>query len=465
LVKVLPGGEVVLEIPSLSKVWENEFRGRTQVGQEEATKAKQEAQEQVAAKTEAEEEAKEALDEAIAELNETPADPAKKKQVQEKKTQLKRASGELAKAKKEAESKTGVPKTQEPLLAIDGILIDGATHRYLYSENKLIFSLPPPNDAVWKQLREKEALKRKQPDSSLAGPDIAEVVYADENGVKTPGVAPAVKGQAFKLVFFPENTVVLYILYFGIAGLVIFLGFFTNMLRDGAPWFAPDEQEKSHPWLWRLLGFPWRYKPKQPRAPFSLARVQIAFWFLLIIGGFCYLRLGLGEAPSVNNSALILMGIAGGTYAAAVTIDVTKRKTVNDLRAEQAAIKGRLKDIPTDLESAGNDATVKATLTQEQTSKKQRDEEIEAQLKQMSREQAQHKTNGFFFDIVSDENGVAIHRFQMAAWTLALGILFLFDLTRNLSMPEFSAALLGLMGISAGTYAGLKTAEQNSVPK
>ena len=83
----------------------------------------------------------------------------------------------------------------------------------------------------------------------------------------------------------------------------------------------------------------------------------------------------------------------------------------------------------------------------------------------MSSEQAQHKTNGFFFDIVSDENGVAIHRFQMAAWTLALGILFLFDLTRNLSMPEFSAALLGLMGISAGTYAGLKTAEQNSVPK
>ena len=51
---MLPGGEVVLEIPSLSKVSENEFRGRTQVGQEEATKAKQEAQEQAAAKTEAE---------------------------------------------------------------------------------------------------------------------------------------------------------------------------------------------------------------------------------------------------------------------------------------------------------------------------------------------------------------------------------------------------------------------------
>src|SRR5205823_2891470 len=135
----------------------------------------------------------------------------------------------------------------------------------------------------------------------------------------------------------------------------------TNMLRDGAPWFAPDEKEKSLPWFWRLLGLPWQEpkQPKQPRAPFSLARVQIAFWFLLIIGGFCYLRLVLGEAPSVNNSARILM----------------------------------------------------------------------------------------------------------AAWTLALGILFLFDLTRNLSMPEFSAALLGLMGISAGTYAGLKTAEQNSVPK
>lgn len=43
---------------------------------------------------------------------------------------------------------------------------------------------------------------------------------------------------------------------------------------------------------------------------------------------------------------------------------------------------------------------------------------------------------------------------------LVLGVIFLSSVYNQLTMPEFSATLLGLMGISAGTYIGFKFPEQ-----
>ena len=40
-----------------------------------------------------------------------------------------------------------------------------------------------------------------------------------------------------------------------------------------------------------------------------------------------------------------------------------------------------------------------------------------------------------------------------------LGILFLIGVWSRLSMPEFGGTLLGLMGISSGTYLGFKFPE------
>ena len=45
----------------------------------------------------------------------------------------------------------------------------------------------------------------------------------------------------------------------------------------------------------------------------------------------------------------------------------------------------------------------------------------------------------------------------MFVWTLVLGVIFVASVYNDLSMPEFSATLLGLMGISSGTYLGVKT--------
>jgi hypothetical protein len=65
-------------------------------------------------------------------------------------------------------------------------------------------------------------------------------------------------------------------------------------------------------------------------------------------------------------------------------------------------------------------------------------------------------------DILSDANGVSFHRFQVAAWTLVLGIIFVIQVYKVLAMPNFDGSLLALLGISAGTYLGLKIPEPTS---
>jgi hypothetical protein len=57
-----------------------------------------------------------------------------------------------------------------------------------------------------------------------------------------------------------------------------------------------------------------------------------------------------------------------------------------------------------------------------------------------------------------------VHRFQLFAWTIILGVVFASAVLHEVAMPVFSATLLGLMGLSAGTYLGLKIPEA-TVPK
>jgi hypothetical protein len=54
---------------------------------------------------------------------------------------------------------------------------------------------------------------------------------------------------------------------------------------------------------------------------------------------------------------------------------------------------------------------------------------------------------------------VNFHRFQLAVWTLVLSIIFIKDVYLTLAMPTFNATLMGLLGLSAGTYLGLKIPE------
>ncbi|WP_374562401.1 hypothetical protein [Ideonella sp.] len=161
-------------------------------------------------------------------------------------------------------------------------------------------------------------------------------------------------------------------------GAMIYLGARTALVRDsGAP------------------GVPLAQRT------FSLARVQMAWWFAIVFASFVFLWLVTGETPGISAQALTLLGISSATTAASVGI------------GGPGATSDGLKGV-------------------------------------------------FFRDLLSDADGVTIHRFQMLVMTIALGLVFLFHVASQLTMPEFDPSLLTLMGISAATYVGLKIPEKKA---
>ena len=70
--------------------------------------------------------------------------------------------------------------------------------------------------------------------------------------------------------------------------------------------------------------------------------------------------------------------------------------------------------------------------------------------------QSDQGSKGFIADILTETNGYALHRFQIFAWTIVLGVIFVSTVVDELVMPEFSTSLLTLMGISSGTYIGFR---------
>jgi hypothetical protein len=124
----------------------------------------------------------------------------------------------------------------------------------------------------------------------------------------------------------------------------------------------------------------------------------MAVWFVTVIASFLFIRIVTG-ADYISNSVLALIGIGSGTALGAAVIGVG---------------------------SSGS-----------------------------------QETEGVLKDILSsDGTNITFHRFQMVVWTLVLWSLFVVAVWTRLSMPEFSATLLALQGISAGTYLGFKIDEK-----
>jgi hypothetical protein len=146
--------------------------------------------------------------------------------------------------------------------------------------------------------------------------------------------------------------------------------------------------------------------------PYSLSRFQMAFWFFLVICAYLFMWMITGDLDTITESILALIGIGAGT-----------------------ALGSALIDSGANTESAEKNAT---TAEEEAVSQ------------------------GFIRDVLDDGGGISFHRFQMFVWTLALGVIFVASVYRKLAMPAFSATLLGLMGISSGTYLGFKFPEKTN---
>jgi hypothetical protein len=212
--------------------------------------------------------------------------------------------------------------------------------------------------------------------------------------------------------------------------------------------------------------------------PYSLAKIQAAFWFFLVIGSFIFLYLITGDYNTITEQALILMGIGTGTALGAAMIDANKNEAANDslnelepqqarLQSEVAELTKQQSDLQAKIASAGAAATDadKQTLSTTATNLSEKQAELTAVTNKINTAASgltKPVTEGFRSDLLTDANGINFHRFQMVAWTLILGFLFIVGVYKALSMPQFSGTLLALMGISSGTYLGFKIPEKQS---
>jgi hypothetical protein len=149
--------------------------------------------------------------------------------------------------------------------------------------------------------------------------------------------------------------------------------------------------------------------------PYSFARVQLAWWTIIVMVSFISIIIARGVAPTFDTSTLYLLGISSATTIGATLIDI-------------------------------NDQT---------------DPNVTGLGQNM-------KSEGFFLDILSDKNGVNVHRFQTVVFNIVFGVWFIVSVLNKIKdastnvdtiMPVISPNNLILLGVSSGVYAALKTTE------
>ncbi|MCU0322083.1 MAG: hypothetical protein MUE72_06660 [Chitinophagaceae bacterium] len=149
---------------------------------------------------------------------------------------------------------------------------------------------------------------------------------------------------------------------------------------------------------------------------YSYARVQLSWWTIIIIASFIAIFITKGNLPILDSSLIILLGISSGTTGVASIIDVSDRSTENAVLIQNG------------------------------------------------------ESENFFLDILSDANGISIHRLQAFLFNLVIGIWVLVMVAKGLTscttqtcintiLPIIDPNKLLLLGVSAATYAGLKTNE------
>ena len=233
--------------------------------------------------------------------------------------------------------------------------------------------------------------------------------------------------------------------------LLVLLALHSEILRDLGP-VPPKDPTQS----W------WR----QTHKPYSLARFQMAFWFFLVIASFLFIWQITGASEIITGSVLGLIGIGAGTALGAAAIDAGKsagnNSQLSSLKAELVTLQHEMTALDTQLTAAPPPSN-KVELEHQKTAKQTRLNLITDQMTALSTAVGPKASDGFLNDILTDDaNGISFHRFQVFIWTLVLGILFVYSVWNRLSMPEFSATLLALMGSSSGTYLGFKIPEKQT---
>ena len=193
------------------------------------------------------------------------------------------------------------------------------------------------------------------------------------------------------------------------------------------------------------------------RRPFSLGRVQMAMWFYLVVAAFLYIWMVTSEHNTPTASVLTLIGISAGTGLAAVFVDSSKGGASANQRAglesQRDALVHRIAEIRAANPADGT--ALHADLQERLNTLAQ----VTADIARLPPLPAVPVSRGIVRDLLGGGDDMSFHRFQMAVWTLVLALIFLTSVYADLAMPDFSPSLLGLMGISSGTYVGFKFPE------
>ncbi len=187
--------------------------------------------------------------------------------------------------------------------------------------------------------------------------------------------------------------------------LFLVLALHSNLIRDEVN--DSDAFKINALKLQQLL----RTKTSQNKNPYSLTKVQFGLWTVIISSSYVYLSLCKGDCASlpVNKTALVLMGIYSGMAATTAIMD---KNEISDNRP-------RHQNTP---------------------------------------------SQGFFVDILSDDNGISLHRFQNLVWTIIAVIVYLYkvaEIKAGCILPELSDTLLALTGLSSATYLVLRSKEND----
>ncbi len=333
-------------------------------------------------------------------------------------------------------------------LYIDGTEVPGLEPQLVDNNSKLLFDIErdPDNKAAWTTV-----LSRRPKGWT-------------RNVVVTVGLEksfPIPSDQVAPLTVI--NKVGFWVFFFSfLAAIALFswLAVVSDILRDTGP--QPEGN--------RLDG-------KPNRKPFSLARTQMAAWFFVVVISYVFIWMVTTDVSSLTTSVLALIGISAATGLGAAVVDSSKQTNLSNQKrvveekkkSAQVEFDSLQSEINT-LTSAANAQPAPANLNDLKTELAAK--QAAAQAKQTEIDQANleltkidtalrpNASKDFFRDILSDDDGVSFHRFQIFAWTIVFILIFVFSVYNVLAMPDFDTTLLALMGISGGTYVGFKLPNQ-----
>src|SRR5437870_1124609 len=273
------------------------------------------------------------------------------------------------------------------------------------------------------------------------------------NSELTPDKSTGKKDQQFYLTVIPKfRTAFGLIVILGALIAFLALARHTHIIRDAAAPRRPDGQR-----------------------PYSLARGQMAFWFFLVIASYFFLWIVTGDMDTLNTSVLGLIGISAGTALGSAFVDAAKpvpagssgNQPIVDVTRPHLEVMAELKKLRADTQKELQ-ALQKARASMSSSDKQALDNN-ERQQNEVRERLANYRWQsayfawptwkGVMYDLLAENNLISFHRFQIFVWTLILGVMFVANVYNELAMPEFSATLLGRLGISAGTYVGFKLPE------